>query len=75
MSNNTQVAGHVIIEDYAILGGMCAIHQFVKIGRHSFLQGGSLVGKDIPPLYQSRQDATELLWSKFCGTEKKGFQY
>jgi len=43
MSNNTQVAGHVIIEDYAILGGMCAIHQFVRIGKHSFLQGGSLV--------------------------------
>ena len=32
MSNNTQVAGHVTIGDWAIIGGMCAVHQFVKIG-------------------------------------------
>lgn len=49
MSNNTQLAGHIVIEDFVILGGMCALHQFVKVGRHAFISGGSLVGKDIPP--------------------------
>jgi UDP-N-acetylglucosamine acyltransferase len=69
MSNNTQVAGHVIIEDYAILGGMCAIHQFVKIGRHSFLQGGSLVGKDIPPYIKAGR-----MPLSYCGVNSVGLK-
>lgn len=49
LANAVNLAGHVIIDDYAIVGGMSAIHQFVRIGRNSILQGGSLVGKDVPP--------------------------
>ena len=49
LANAVNLAGHVLIDDFAIIGGMSAIHQFVRIGRHSILQGGSLVGKDVPP--------------------------
>lgn len=49
LANAVNLAGHVIIDDHAIIGGMSAIHQFVRIGRNSILQGGSLVGKDVPP--------------------------
>ena len=49
LANAVNLAGHVIIDDFAIVGGMSAIHQFVRIGKHSILQGGSLVGKDVPP--------------------------
>ena len=73
MSNNTQVAGHVIIEDYAILGGMCAIHQFVRIGRHSFLQGGSLVGKDIPPYIKAGRMPLSYCGVNSVGLKRRGF--
>lgn len=48
-SNATNLAGHVVVEDYVIFGGMSAAHQFVKIGRHAFIAGGTLLGKDVPP--------------------------
>jgi UDP-N-acetylglucosamine acyltransferase len=73
MSNNTQVAGHVIIEDYAILGGMCAIHQFVRVGRHSFLQGGSLVGKDIPPYIKAGRLPLSYCGVNSVGLKRRGF--
>jgi len=42
-------AGHVEIEDYAVIGGIVAIHQYVRIGTHAFIGGGSSIGMDIPP--------------------------
>lgn len=48
-ANNATLAGHVIIEDYAILGGACLIHQFVTIGAHSFVGMGTATSKDVPP--------------------------
>jgi len=49
MSNNATLAGHVIVEDYAIIGGMTPIHQFVRVGRHAMVGGMSRVTHDIPP--------------------------
>ncbi|HQV79069.1 MAG TPA: acyl-ACP--UDP-N-acetylglucosamine O-acyltransferase [Chitinophagales bacterium] len=49
LANSTNLAGHVIIEDYAYFGGMSGAHQFTKIGKHSFISGGSMIGKDVPP--------------------------
>ena len=49
LANSTNLAGHVIIDDYAYFGGMSGAHQFVKIGKHTFIAGGSMIGKDIPP--------------------------
>ena len=43
LSNSTQIAGHVTLGDYVGFGGVCAVHQFVKIGSHAFIAGGSLV--------------------------------
>ena len=48
-ANNTSLAGHVDIHDYAILGGFTLIHQFCKIGAHVITAVGSVVFKDIPP--------------------------
>ena len=47
------MAGHVTMGDYAILAGMCAVHQFVQIGQHSYVGGGSLVSKDVPPFIKA----------------------
>ncbi len=49
MSNNATLAGHVIVEDCAIIGGMTPIHQFTRIGCYSFVGGMSRVTHDIPP--------------------------
>lgn len=49
MANNATLAGHVIVDDGAIIGGMSAIHQFLRIGRYSMIGGMSGIVKDIPP--------------------------
>jgi len=49
ISNATQIAGHVTIEDVVIIGGQGAVHQFCKIGQHAMVGGGGMVGTDIPP--------------------------
>jgi len=49
IANNGTLAGHVTIEDKAIVGGLVAIHQFVKIGTLSIIGGCSKVVQDIPP--------------------------
>jgi len=48
-SNNGTLAGHVIMEDYAIMGGLSAVHQFCRIGRHAMIGGCTKVVQDIPP--------------------------
>ncbi len=48
-ANNATLAGHVNIQDSAILGGACLIHQFCTIGAHSFVGMGSHISKDVPP--------------------------
>lgn len=49
MANGATLAGHVRVDDFAILGGLCAIHQFVRIGAHAMIGGGTMVSQDIPP--------------------------
>ena len=49
LANAATLAGHVHIEDYAILGGLVAIHQFSRIGAHSYIGGISGISKDVPP--------------------------
>jgi len=49
LANNTSLAGHVEVDDYAILGGLSGVHQNCKIGSHSIIAAGSIVFQDIPP--------------------------
>ena len=49
MSNSGQLAGEVVVDDWAIIGGGALVHQFTHIGCHVMIQGGALVNKDIPP--------------------------
>lgn len=49
LANTATLAGHVEVGDWAILGGMCAVHQFVRIGPHAFVGGGSMLVQDLPP--------------------------
>jgi len=49
LANGTTLAGHVNIEDYVVLGGATLIHQFCRIGAHSFSAGGAGITRDVPP--------------------------
>ncbi len=49
IANMVQLAGHVTLEAYATISGICPVHQFVRIGTHALVGGGSRVPQDIPP--------------------------
>jgi len=73
MSNNTQLAGHVEIGDFVVIAGMCAVHQFVKIGQHSFITGGSMVSKDVPPYIKAGREPLSYAGVNSVGLKRKGF--
>jgi UDP-N-acetylglucosamine acyltransferase len=49
LANSVNLAGHVHVDDFAIIGGMTGVHQFVKIGAHCFVGATSWVNQDVPP--------------------------
>jgi UDP-N-acetylglucosamine acyltransferase len=73
MSNNSQMAGHVIMSDYAWIAGFTAIHQFVKIGQHAFIAGGSLVRKDVPPFIKAVRNPLSYGGVNSVGLKRRGF--
>ena len=73
MSNGTQLAGHVTIDDWAIISGLCAIHQFAKVGRHSFIGGCSRVAKDVPPFVKAVGNPIKLYGLNSVGLQRRGF--
>lgn len=75
MANGATLAGHITVEDFANLGGLCAVHQRVKIGAHALIGGGSMVGQDIPPYTIAtgvRKD-TKLRGLNLVGLQRRGF--
>jgi UDP-N-acetylglucosamine acyltransferase len=73
ISNGTQLAGHVTIEDRAIISGLVAVHQFVKIGKHSFVGGCSRVAKDVPPFLKAVGNPVKLYGLNSVGLQRSGF--
>lgn len=71
--NNTQLAGEVIVDDYAILGGMVAVHQFVRVGSHVMLSGGSLVRKDVPPFIKAGREPLSYVGINSIGLRRRNF--
>ena len=73
MVNSSQLAGEVIIDDWAILGGMTAVHQFVHIGSHVMVAGGSLVRKDIPPFIKAGREPLSYEGINSIGLRRRNF--
>ena len=73
ISNGTQLAGHVTIEDKAIISGLCAVHQFGKIGRYCFVGGMSRVNKDVPPFVKAVGNPIKLYGLNSIGLQRNGF--
>ncbi|OQA92573.1 MAG: Acyl-(acyl-carrier-protein)--UDP-N-acetylglucosamine O-acyltransferase [Elusimicrobia bacterium ADurb.Bin231] len=73
MSNAATLAGHVEVGDRAIISGLVAIHQFVRIGRYVMLGGGSMVTLDIPHFCQAQGDRAKLVGLNLVGLKRHGF--
>ena len=73
ISNGTQLAGHVTVQDKAIISGLCAVHQFAKIGRNSFIGGASRISKDIPPFVKAVGNPVQLYGLNSIGLQRSGF--
>ena len=73
MSNATQLAGEVEIDDFAIIGGGTLVHQFSHIGGHVMIQGGSKVNKDIPPFAIIAREPIAFCGINSIGLNRRGF--
>jgi len=73
MANAASLAGHVRVDDYAILGGFSLVHQFCKIGRHSFSAMGSVITRDILPYVMVGGSPTKPHGINTVGLERQGF--
>ncbi len=73
ISNATQLAGEVEIDDYATISGGVLVHQFTRIGAHTMIQGGSRLGKDIPPYITVGRDPVCFVGLNSIGLRRKGY--
>lgn len=73
LANTANIAGHVTIEDYAILEGVVAVQQFVTIGAHTFIAGGSLVRKNVPPFVKAAREPLTYAGINAIGLRRRQF--
>jgi UDP-N-acetylglucosamine acyltransferase len=73
IANAVNMGGHVEIDSHATVGGLTAIHQFVKIGQHAFVGGGLRINKDIPPYIRVMGEPARYGGTNHIGLERKGF--
>jgi UDP-N-acetylglucosamine acyltransferase len=73
LGNNTQLAGEVIVDDWAIISGMTGIHQFCHIGSHVMIAGGSLVRKDVPPFIKAGREPLSYVGINSIGLRRRNY--
>jgi UDP-N-acetylglucosamine acyltransferase len=74
MANVATLGGHVLVEDYAYIGGLVAIHQLIRIGAYAMVGGFSGVNQDIPPYTMSSGAPAKLFGLNSIGLKRRGFQ-
>lgn len=75
IANGCQLAGHVVIEDWAILGGLSAVSQFIRVGAHCYVGGCSGVERNVPPFAFGKGPTSgfEILGMNLVGLKRRGF--
>ncbi len=73
LANGATLAGHVEVENYAILGGLSAVHQFCRIGSHTMISGGAMVTQDILPYTVAQGDRAKMMGLNLVGLKRRGF--
>ena len=72
--NGATIAGHVTVEEWAVVGAMCPVHQFVRIGAHSYIGGGTTITQDVLPFSMtSAARDTHAYGMNKVGLERRGF--
>jgi UDP-N-acetylglucosamine acyltransferase len=73
LANGVQVAGHVNIEDFVIIGGMTPVHQFCFVGQHSMIGGGFRITQDVPPYILTAGEPLKYSGLNVIGLRRRGF--
>jgi UDP-N-acetylglucosamine acyltransferase len=73
LANAVTLAGHIIVGDWAVIGGVTAVHQFVQIGEHVMISGGSLVRKDVPPYVKAGREPLSYAGINSLGLRRRGY--
>lgn len=73
IANRVSLAGEVHVGDWVVIGGHAAIHQWTHIGEHSMIQGGALLGQDLPPFVIVRNDTLRYAGINKIGLSRRGF--
>lgn len=73
LANAVQLAGHVTIDDYAIIGGLCGVHQFTHIGAHTYVAGQVVIRKDVPPFVKAARDPITYVGVNKVGLDRRGY--
>ena len=73
LANACNLAGHIEVDDWAIVGGLSAVHQFVHIGKHTMISGGSMVSKDVPPFAKAGREPLSFVGVNSIGLRRRGF--
>ena len=73
LANGATLAGHIVIDDFAIIGGLSAIHQFIHVGSHVMISGGSLITKDVPPFIKAAREPLAYMGLNSVGLRRRGF--
>jgi UDP-N-acetylglucosamine acyltransferase len=73
LSYAVNMAGHVVIEDWATVGGLTGIHQFVRVGAHSFIGGASRISQDVAPYVRVSGSPPRLYGLNSVGLDRRGF--
>lgn len=73
LANTVEIAGHVEIDDNAIIGGVTAIHQFCKIGKYSMIAAGTKITQDIPPFVLAGREPMRYMGLNVIGLRRRGF--
>jgi UDP-N-acetylglucosamine acyltransferase len=72
--NGATLAGHVTVEEWAVVGALCPVHQFVRIGAHSYIGGGSVITQDVLPYSKCVTPRhTQAYGMNSVGLERRGF--
>jgi UDP-N-acetylglucosamine acyltransferase len=73
MANAATLGGHVEVGDYAVFGGITAVHQFTRIGRMAMIAGGAMVSQDVIPFGQAHDNRARLVGLNLVGMKRRGF--
>jgi UDP-N-acetylglucosamine acyltransferase len=73
IANAVTMGGHIVVDDWAVIGGMVGIHQFVRIGAHTMIAGGCIARKDVPPYTCSGRDPLSYAGINSMGLRRRGF--